>query len=119
MKLPSWPPRDWRALIALTASIGGAVTLTGCVVWVISIIAEYGRSYPEVRARVVDALANSNYGLLIILGAILLSLGLAINKRSVKASAFGASFDASGGDDSSASATVTTTVQADAKGSGQ
>lgn len=94
-----WPPRNILGFVALLASIGGAMALTIFSVWVVSIIAEYGRSYPEVRARVVDALASSNYGLLVILGAILLSLGLAINRRSLKASAFGASFDATGGDD--------------------
>jgi hypothetical protein len=94
-----WPPRNALGFVALLASIGGAMALTAFSIWIISIIAEYGRSYPEVRARVVDALAGSNYGLLVILGAILLSLGLAINRRSLKASAFGASFDASGGDD--------------------
>ena len=58
------------------------------------------------REQVIAALANSNYGLLGIMGAILLSLGLAINKRSVKASAFGASFDASGGDDTTQADTL-------------
>lgn len=27
-KLPNWPPRDWRAAIALALSAGGAVALT-------------------------------------------------------------------------------------------
>ena len=94
-----WPPRNALGYIALVASVGGAVALTSFSIWVVSILAEYGRTYPEVRARVVEALASSNYGLLAIIGAILLSLGLAINHRSVKASAFGATFDASGGDD--------------------
>jgi hypothetical protein len=47
---------------------------------------------------VIRALANSNYGLLVIIGSILLSLGLAINRRSLRASAFGASIEADGGD---------------------
>lgn len=99
MNLPAWPPRNMLGLIALIASIGGAMALTAFSIWIVSILADYGRTYPEVRARVVEALAGSNYGLLAIMGAILLSLGLAINRRSLKASAFGASFDASGGDD--------------------
>ena len=83
----------------LLANASTTRALTSFSIWIVSILAEYGRAYPEVRARVVDALASSNYGLLAIMGAILLSLGLAINRRSLKASAFGASFDASGGDD--------------------
>jgi hypothetical protein len=100
MKIPAaWTPRYIIASVALAASIGGAMALTSFSIWIVSILAEYGRTYPEVRARVVEALAGSNYGLLAIMGAILLSLGLAINRRSLKASAFGASLDASGGDD--------------------
>ena len=98
MRLPQWPPRDWRALIALIASIGGAMALTGFSLWVVWTLGQLAIAYPETRLEVVKALANSNYGLLGIIGAILLSLGLAINRRSIKASAFGASFDASGGD---------------------
>ncbi len=77
MRAPHWPPRDWRAIIALTASILGAAALT-------------------------DFFGMAGYGLLAIIGAILLSLGLAINRRSVRGSAFGASFEAAGGEDDDA-----------------
>lgn len=99
MTIPGWPPRDWRAFIALAASILGAIALTGFSFWIVRMLGRFARDYPETRGEVVKALANSNYGLLGIIGAILLSLGLAINRRSVKGSAFGASFEASGGDD--------------------
>jgi len=104
VKLPGWPPRDWRAIIALAASIAGAGVLT-IVVWrIVTILRNLAVDHSEVRIEVVKALANSIYGLLGIIGAVLLSLGLAINRRSLKASAFGASFDASGGDDSAPAA---------------
>ena len=124
MSLPQWPPRDWRALIALIASIGGAMALTVFSFWVVRALVAMAGAYPETRLEVVKALANSNYGLLGIIGAILLSLGLAINRRSIKASAFGASFDASGGDpDAPAAAqTVADSAQAtadDIKGAAQ
>ena len=102
--LRSMLPRDLRAFIALMASICGAMALTGFSLWVVWTLGQLAIVYPETRLEVVKALANSNYGLLGIIGAILLSLGLAINKRSVKASAFGASFDASGGDEDTAKA---------------
>lgn len=95
----SWPPRDWRALIALTASIAGAAVLTGFSIWLISLLVSFARSDASVRMAVIRALATSNYGLLAIIGAVLLSLGLAINRRSVKGSAFGASFEAAGGEE--------------------
>lgn len=94
-----WPPRDWRALIALTASIAGAAVLTGFSIWLVKLLVMFARADPTVRMEVIRALATSNYGLLAIIGAILLSLGLAINRRSVKGSAFGASFEAAGGED--------------------
>ena len=99
MRRPSWPPRDWRALIALAASIAGAAVLTGFSVWLVRLLVAFALADPALRLEVIRALANSNYGLLAIIGAILLSLGLAINRRSVKGSAFGASFEAAGGED--------------------
>lgn len=95
---PQWSARDWRAMIALWASIVGAAVLTGFSVWLVELIVAAARADRALAARALDALASSNLGLLLIIGAILLSLGLAINRRSVKGSAFGASFEASGGD---------------------
>lgn len=97
-----WPPRDWRAFIALMASVAGAAVLT-VVSWrIITILRDMGRAYPETRLEVIKALANSNYGLLGIIGAVLLSLGLAINRRSIKVTGpAGFGMDASGGDEPS------------------
>ena len=102
MRPPQWPPRDWRALIALTASIAGAAVLTGFSVWLVKLLVMIASADPKLRMEVVRALATSNYGLLAIIGAVLLSLGLAINRRSVKGSAFGASFEAAGGENDDA-----------------
>lgn len=99
-----WPPRDGRAFIALVFSVLGAAVLTGLFAWGVAILREFGRADAARREQVINALANSNYGLLVIIGAILLSLGLAINRRSLKGSAFGASFEASGGDEAPAAA---------------
>ena len=101
-RLSAWPPRDWRALIALAASIIGAAVLTCFSVWLVWLLVAFARADPKLRLDVIGALATSNYGLLAIIGAILLSLGLAINRRSVKGSAFGASFEAAGGEDDDA-----------------
>ena len=92
-----WSPRDWRAMIALWASIAGAGIITGLVIWTVRMVRAIGLSSPLLVARALDAIANFTYGLLLILGAILLSLGLAINRRSFAAKAFGASIEASGG----------------------
>ena len=99
MPRPNWPPRDWRALVALTASIAGAAVLTGFSIWLVKLLVMFARADPTVRMEVIHALATSNYGLLAIIGAVLLSLGLAINRRSVNGTAFGASFEAAGGEE--------------------
>lgn len=101
MTLPGWPPRDLRAFLALFASIGGAAVLTVLLAWIIRIFQGW---------HIPDPLANIAYGLLAIIGIILMSLGLAINRRSVKASGLGFSLDATGGDDPASSAQVTTTT---------
>ncbi len=95
---PDWSPRDWRAMIALWASIAGAAVLTAFSAWLVTLIVAAAEATPALAGRAMDALATSNLGLLLVIGAILLSLGLAINRRSVKGSAFGASFEATGGD---------------------
>ena len=98
MRLPVWPPRDWRALLALAASVAGAGVLTGVSVWVVHLIATMPKTDAE-RLLALRALANSNYGLLGIIGAVLLSLGLAINRRTLKANLGKSGFDFSGGDE--------------------
>lgn len=93
MSVPGWPPRDWRALIALLASIAGSAVLTGLLAWIIYLFQIWVRA---------DPLANIAYGLLAIIGAVLLSLGLAINRRTLKLSRDG--FEASGGDEATVAA---------------
>ena len=95
----AWDPRSWRATVALLASIAGASVLTGMSVWVVRHLVRLAWADPAIRGAVVEALATSNYALLAIIGAVLLSLGLAINRRSLKASAFGATVEADGGVD--------------------
>jgi hypothetical protein len=87
MTSPNWPAREWRALIALAASIAGSAVLTGLLAWMIRILEQW---------REAGAIAWIAYGLLAIIGSILLSLGLAINRRSIKLTRNG--FEASGGD---------------------
>lgn len=101
MRLPGWPPRDLRAFVALSASIGGAAVLTALLAWIIRVFQLW---------HIPDPLANIAYGLLAIIGIVLMSLGLAINRRSVKASGLGFSLDATGGDDATPAAQVTTTT---------
>jgi hypothetical protein len=85
--IPEWPARDWRALVALVGSIAGAAVLTLLLAWIIYLFQLWVRA---------DQLANIAYGLLAIIGAVLLTLGFAINRRSIKLTREG--LEASGGD---------------------
>lgn len=97
MTLPGWPPRDWRALLALLASVAGSATLTALTAWLVWILWRGG--WPERTAEVrIDILGRALLGALSIIGVVLISLGMAINRRSVKGKAFGAEFEAEGGD---------------------
>ena len=96
MTRPGWPPRDWRAFIALAASIAGAAVLTGFSAWLVYIIWLGGWHGNE--SDRLGYLAKALFGVLFIVGIVLVSLGLAINRRSVKGSILGASFEATGGD---------------------
>jgi hypothetical protein len=91
-----WPPRDWRAFIALFASILGSVALTFFAAWLVYILS-YG-SWPvstaETRIEMLGrALTISLGGSLVVL----ITLGMAINRRSIKVSSDG--FEAIGGDE--------------------
>lgn len=87
MTMPAWPARDWRAFIALGASIAGSAVLTGLLAWIIRLLERWHEA---------GAIATIAYGLVAIIGSILLSLGLAINRRSIRLSREG--FEASGGE---------------------
>jgi hypothetical protein len=87
MKLPSWTVKEWLAVVALGASVGGAAVLTANRVWLISIL-EKAKAWADIAdIAKLDTL---------ILGLILLSLGLAINRRTAKLSRDG--IELSGGE---------------------
>jgi hypothetical protein len=94
----SLAPRDLRAFIALIASIGGTMALTLVVIWIVWIFWRGGWSAGTELAR-IDKLGLIAILVTVIMGVVMVSLGLAINRREVKASAFGATFEASGGED--------------------
>ncbi len=79
--------KEWLQLIALVGSIIGAGLLTLNRVWLIRILE---------RAEQWVAIADIAKLDTLIIGLVLIGLGLAINKRSVKLGAGG--FEASGGE---------------------
>lgn len=109
VRLPGWPPKDWRAFLALIASVGGSAALTIFAAWLVWIIWQGGWSAQMERVQ-LDTLGNA---LLLTLGgalAGLISFGLAVNRRSISGSVGPVSFHAEGGgDDPPAPAVITTT----------
>ena len=106
MNIPGWPPREWRSMIALFASIVGAAVLTMILIWIIGMFERWIQ---------VGPLANIAYGLIVIIGLILLALGFAINRRSFTASLGPASFKAEGGEDETSPSSVVTTTKTEVK----
>jgi hypothetical protein len=107
--LGSLLPRDLRAFIALMASIGGTMALTIIAVWITWILWRGGWSGGTELAR-IDKIGLIAVLVIIIMGVTMTSLGLAINRRSVKGGFMGASFEATGGDGTRAKSKATRTL---------
>lgn len=96
--LRTLPQRDLRALIALAFSILGTIALTGFSLWIVWILWRGGWPTGTELAR-IDKIGLLGVLVILIMGISMLGLQLAINRRQLKGSAFGASFEASGGDE--------------------
>lgn len=109
--LKSLTQRDLRANIALVAQIGGAIALTAGLVGIILILWVGGWSKGTEAAR-IDKIGLIGVLVTVIMGVVMVSLGLVINRRSVKGSAFGASFEATGGEEDAPSVSSATVAAA-------
>jgi hypothetical protein len=93
--LRGWTGREWRASIALLASIAGSAALTGFAGWIAWILWQGGWPAATAEQRVGllgEALLLALAGSLVVL----VSLGLAINRREIRVGRDG--FELSGGD---------------------
>ena len=102
--------RDLRAVIAVWASIGGAVSLTAYVILVTFILWKGGWEASTDLQR-IDWLAWLALCALAIVGLVITGLGFAINRRTFKGAIGTASFETSGGSEElTAPTTFKTTV---------
>ncbi len=106
--LRSLTSRDLRAFIALWASIGGTMALTSLLIWIIWILWLGGWPVSTAETR-VEKIALIAILVAIIMGVTMTSLGMAINRRTLKANIGSSGFEASGGDEVPAVTTTTTT----------
>lgn len=115
MTRPAWEPRTIFAFIALVFSIIGAAVGTGFAAWLVWIVT-WGPWPIATALRRIDALAWALLLILATVAIVLISLGMVITPRKVKASGpAGFGFETSSGDDPTPIATtqVTTTVAVD------
>lgn len=103
---PNWPPRDYRAMFALVASVAGAAVLTAMLAYIVLAFE---------RWKEVAPLAQISLGLLFIIGIVLIGLGTAINRRTAKGNIGSAGFEISGGESDQPAATVTTQTTVETK----
>lgn len=98
MSLPTWPPRDWRAMVALLFSILGAVVLSAFVWWAYAQLLP-GKGWSAISE--VNRATTLRWTVWIAIGAIglvLLSMGMAINRRLLRARWGDKSAEFAGGD---------------------
>lgn len=99
MKLPSWPPRDWRAILALLFSILGAVVLSAFIWWAFAQLLP-GKGWSTVSE--VNRATTLRWTMWIAVGSIglvLLSLGMAVNRRALKGKWGDKTLEFEGGED--------------------
>lgn len=96
----SWPPKDWRALIALLGSILGAASLTVLLWWGLNALLPARDGWTT--ATEAHRAGTIRVALWIVAGTIaivIISLGFAVNRRSFKATLGNkASIDFEGGE---------------------
>lgn len=97
--MTGWPPKDWRALLALIFSVAGAVVLSLFVWWGVA------QLLPDTEGWSKETEPARLYTIRWILwiatgsiGAVLIGLGMAINRRSFKGNVGGSGFEFQGGE---------------------
>jgi hypothetical protein len=88
---PLWPPRDIRKLLAMFLLSGGGMAMTIMAWRALTITARLSKDAWPV--------AYALYGILALIGLVLISLGWTLGKSNISGKLGAASFDASGGDD--------------------
>lgn len=112
MKLTEWPPRAQIGFYALAASIVGSGVAMAMTCWLIWIFWRGGWALPTEPQR-LQTLAYIAFGLVLLAFVTITSMGMAINRRSVRIDGPGGmKVDMSGGgDDPAPSVTTTTTTE--------
>lgn len=98
-RLPHWPPRDWRSLLALVFSVLGAVALTGLVGMGLGYLLPDRGWTPATEAARISTISWVLWISTAFIGIVLVGLGMAINRRSLRLRSGDKSAEFEGGDD--------------------
>lgn len=96
LRLPDWPPQDWRAWAALVSTVLGGVALTVFAAWLVWIIA-FAPWADTTQPQRLKYLGYALFMLLLGIIAIMLSHGLAINRRKISVTRAGIEIEGGGG----------------------
>jgi len=111
MLFKDWPPRDWRKVLALIFSVGGAAILTVLVGWgMASLLPDRGWT----GASEVNRATTLRWVLWIAIGGVvvvLFGLGMAINRRTLHAKWGDKSVGIEGGENSDGDGSGTATSE--------
>lgn len=97
--LPHWPPRDWRSLLALVFSVLGAVALTVLVAVGLGYLLPDKGWTPATEAARISTISWVLWIATAFIGIVLVGLGMAINRRSLRLRSGDKSAEFEGGDD--------------------
>lgn len=99
MDLPVWPPRDWRSLLALVFSVLGAVALTVLVGMGLNLLLPEKGWTPTTEGSRIATIRWVLWIATAFIGIVLVGLGMAINRRSLRLRSGDRSAEFEGGDD--------------------
>jgi hypothetical protein len=102
MGVTSWPPRDWRAMLALLFLGGGGMAITVFAWRLATLTAE--------RSQSPWPIAYALYGTLGLIGVVLTGFSYVLGKRSWSFKAGAVSGETSGGSDDAPAVVTTTTA---------
>lgn len=98
--MTGWPPKDWRALIALLGSVAGAAMLTIFVWWGCSVLLPDSKPWTaQTEAHRAFTIRWVLWIAVATISMVIIGLGFAINRRSFKGSVGTANFEFAGGED--------------------
>lgn len=97
--LPHWPPRDWRSLLALVFSVLGAVALTVLVAVGLGYLLPDRGWTPASEGTRIATIRWVLWIATAFIGIVLVGLGMAINRRSLRLRSGDKSAEFEGGED--------------------